>query len=187
MSSRDERAGGRAAMPVARAARRAVRNAVGVLSVVLAMVLVGSGTAWAWWTDARSVASAATAIDIRPGTPTCTPKPDESSDIADSPATIAWAPPALPAGATATYTVTAVSDTNVTRTFTPSPASTPSLLLYPANVGSSTADRLRLQTLTVTATVTFPGGAVWTSPPSGSVKAQAVRSFFFFLNMGCPA
>lgn len=183
MSSLDEGTDGRATTPAARAARRAL----GVLSVVLALVLVGSGTAWAWWTDARSATTAASAIDLRPGTPTCTPKPGGGSDGSDSPATIEWTAPNVPAGSTVTYVVSATSASG-TRTVTPSPATATSVQLYPANVGSSSTDKLRLQAVTVTATVTFPGGGpVWTSPPSDSVKAQAVRSFIFFFNMGCPA
>jgi len=179
MSSLDERADGRALAP----AVRGVRRAAGVLGVVVAMVLVGSGTAWAWWSDARTVSSAASVIDIRPGTPTCVPTEGDGSDVANSPATISWAAPVVPAGSTVTYTVTAVPDTGTTRTLTPSPSTATSMLVYPANFGDST----RLHTVTVAATVTFPGGAVWTSPASGSVKAQAVRSFVFWLNMRCPA
>jgi hypothetical protein len=179
MSSLDERTDGRAPAP----AVRGVRRAAGVLGVVLALVLVGSGTAWAWWIDARSVTATASTLDIRPGTPTCVPTASDGSDVANSPATIAWTAPVVPAGSTVTYTVTAVPDTGTTRTLSPSPATATSMLLYPANVGDST----RVHTVTVAATVTFPGGGVWTSPASGSVKAQAVRSFVFWLNMRCPA
>ncbi|GEK22075.1 hypothetical protein [Cellulomonas xylanilytica] len=179
MSSLDERADGRATAP----AGRAVRRATGVLGVLLALVMVGSGTAWAWWTDARSVNATAGTIDIRPGTPTCVTTDPDASDGSNSPATISWAPPVVPAGSTVTYTVTAVPDTGTTRTLTPSPSTATSMLVYPSNFGDST----RPHTVTVTATVTFPGGAVWTSPASGSVKAQAVRALIFWLNMRCPA
>ena len=163
---------------------RAVRRALGVLSLALAMALIGSGTAWAWWTDVRSVTATATVFDIRPGKPTCTPKADADWDFQESPATFTWAPPALRPGATVSYSVTTVSDNQVKRSF---PTSATSIQLAPGNFGSSSTDQRRLQTVTVSAIVTFPGNVVWTSVPSDSVKTRAVPGNMGVLNMTCPA
>lgn len=173
--------------PVRRRARTPAGRLGIAIGIAVALVLGGSGAGWAFWSDVRPLTAAASGVTMAAPVAGCTP-PANPVDGADSPVSISWSAVAVPAGATVSYLLTVVSDANVTRTFTPTAGAT-SFSLQANQVGSTLADKTRLQTITVTATVTFVGGAQWTLP-SNVIGAQGVRYFIFgfgtnYVNMEC--
>jgi hypothetical protein len=162
--------------------RRSTR-ALAIPAVVAALLLVGSGSAWAWWSTSspRSASGAAAVLPAPVVDASCNPR----SNLQNDPVTVSWPAVPSPPGATVQYRVTFVSDNGTVRSFPSATTTTTatSLDVLSTQLGSTTTDRNRTQTITVQTFAAFPG-VTWTSLASAPVQAHG-ETILAWTDMHC--
>jgi len=166
--------------------RRIARTrVVAVLAATVLLLVAGSTSVWAWWVASTTASVSGVAPSLAaPGTldATCNPRLNLQSD----PVVVSWSAVPAPAGATQVrYRVLFVSDANVSRYFPSATTETTatSVSVSATQLGTSTADRVREQTITVQAVAVYPSGSLL-SGTSTAVTAHG-ESIIGVVDMHC--
>ncbi|MEZ0448099.1 hypothetical protein [Cellulomonas sp. ICMP 17802] len=176
----------------ARAARWRGRTAV-VLATVAALVLVGSGGAWAWWQVTSTLASvtASTVVVPQPtGTVTCVPQAtNDVWGLYNNRVDVSWnaATGTMPAGSTRRYVVRLTgSDSTVKDKYVADAASPLTTAVLNTDLAPSATTTYSIRVMTV---ADFAQTS-WTSAPIGAVAVTATRKTFFvwtYYELSCGA
>ena len=163
--------------------RVARTRAVAVALVALSLVLVGSGAAWAYWAVSRTVT--VTGAGAAAPAPLVTATCDPGLSFQNDPVVVSWPAVPLPTGATQVrYRVKFVNSSGTAILFPTAGDTTATSVSVNATQLGPTADRTKVQTITVQAFYVF-AGTTWTSAPSAPRTAQGQSTLFGFVDMYC--
>lgn len=156
---------------------------VAVVVTTLSLLLVGSGAAWAYWVANRTVTVTGTAATAPVPVITATCEPGLS--FQNDPVVVSWPAIPLPPGATQVrYRAKFVNSSGTPLSFPTAGDTTATSVTVNATQLGPTADRTKVQTITVQAFYVFPG-TTWTSAASAPKTAQGQNTLFGFVDMYC--
>jgi hypothetical protein len=167
--------------------RRVTRSRVlAVVAATVALLLAGSVSAWAYWVaSTTATASAAGPTLAAPGTVTVTCNPQ--INLQNDPATVTWSTVPVPTGATAVrYRVLFTNDAGGQFFFPSSTTETTgtSLTVNSTQLGTTTADRQREQTISVQAIAVYPAGKLESAAATAAVQVHG-EAIFTYIDLHC--